>query len=150
MADPQSGRMTYLHVCQSTFERCNGECFKGMEYFVQHQPNWSHPPEFGTESHISLFPFLVGGPDSTFDPVCVFVCLSASVQQIFVRQILNASLCWTNQTSTSANLLLSVLWLGIAASNSVTRKTTRLAFVTYNLTSSKLQSQKMISIITWW
>ena len=66
---------------------------------------------------------LVGGPDSTFDPVCV------SVQQIFVRQILNASLCWTNQTSTSANLLLSMLWLGIAESNYVTRKTTRLELV---------------------
>ena len=92
--------------------------------------------------------FLVGGPDSTFDPVCVFVCLC--VQQIFVRQILNASLCWTNQTSTSANLLLSMLWLGIAASNSVTRKTTRLAFVTYNLTSSKLQRQKIIRMMTWW
>ena len=70
--------------------------------------------------------------------MCVFV------QQIFVRQILNASLCWTNQTSTSANLLLSMLWLGIAASNSVTRKTTRLAFVTYNLTSSKLHRHKII------
>ena len=93
---------------------------------------------------VSSDEFLLGGPDSTFDPVCVFV------QQIFVRQILNASLCWTNQTSTSANLLLSMLWLGIAASNSVTRKTTRLAFVTYNLTSSKLQRQKIIRMMTWW
>ena len=37
-----------------------------------------------------------------------------------------------------------MLWLGITASNSVMRKTTRLASVTYNLTSSKLHRHKII------
>ena len=56
----------------------------------------------------------------------------------------NFSSGWTNQTFTSANLILSMFWLGIAASNSVTRKTTRPASVTYNLTSSKLHRHKII------
>ena len=37
-----------------------------------------------------------------------------------------------------------MFWLGIAASNSVTRKTTRLPSVTYNLTSSKLHRHKIM------
>ena len=43
-----------------------------------------------------------------------------------------------------------MLWLGIAASNSVMRKTTRLASITYNLTSSKLHGHKIIRMMTWW
>ena len=39
---------------------------------------------------------------------------------------------------------MSMFWFGIAASNSVMRKTTRLASVTYNLTSSKLHRYKII------
>ena len=42
------------------------------------------------------------------------------------------------------NLLLAMFWLGIAASNSVTRKTTGLASGTCNLTSSKLHRHKIM------
>ena len=41
-------------------------------------------------------------------------------------------------------LLLSMFWFGIAASNSVMKKTTRLASVTYNSTSSELHRHKII------
>ena len=39
---------------------------------------------------------------------------------------------------------MALFWLSIAASNSVMRKTTRLASLTYNLTSSKLHRYKII------
>jgi len=44
-----------------------------------------------------------------------------------------------------ANLILSMFWLGIAASNSVMRKTTRLASLTYNLTSRHKIIKKMMT-----
>ena len=72
-------------------------------------------------------------PDRDWTPtaemyVCLFICL-------FVCYGFLKTLRWVHQTSTSENLLLSMLWSGKAASNSVMRKTTGLSSITptYNL-----------------
>ena len=61
--------------------------------------------------------------------VCLFVCLSVGLDHPPLK---------------SQILLLSMFSFGIAASNSVMKKTTRLASVTYNSTSSELHRHKII------
>ena len=65
-------------------------------------------------------------------PFLSFCPFSVGIRQKLGSRLFSSG--WINQTSTSA--LLAMFWLGIAASNSVERKTARNG--TCNLTSSKL------------
>ena len=73
--------------------------------------------------------------------VVTIVTIVTVVTILIVVTVAGVKLRRAHQTSTLANLLLSMLWLGIAESNSLTRKTTGLA----PITSSKLHRPKFIN-----
>ena len=75
------------------------------------------------------------------DTVVTLVTIVTVVTILIVVTVAGVKLRRAHQTNTLANLLLSILWLGIAESNSLTMKTNGLA----SITSSKLHRPEFIN-----